>query len=288
MHTQLASALVLALASLSHADPIVHLRTASPVSVGAFSLYPPTGFYDFVFNYSQGRGRSEHDRLRGRHGAERGRDRTYALDSRHPYHGRIDVQLILRQAYLLRLDLRRCSGAWPLVAGHDRSHRVQVCSRQRVLLRMDARASSTRENEPVQVLEWAYQAQPNLAIAAGDAGVPTCPPQIIAMTPPMEVEIGTFVELPVRAAGENLSYQWLRNGESIDPEDPSTTGSWTDTLVIFSTVPEDTLAYTLRVTSSCGTVTTDPVMLVVAPPAPDLSSFCRRSARKRHPRSWEA
>jgi hypothetical protein len=72
--------------------------------------------------------------------------------------------------------------------------------------------------------------------------------------------------LAVSAAGTNLSFQWLKNGNPLN-SDIRVTGVTTRTLVINDLVPPDAASYSCRVTGPGGTLTTNAsIVTVVLPP----------------------
>ena len=100
------------------------------------------------------------------------------------------------------------------------------------------------------------------------------PPVITAQPQPssLTVQVGSTVTLSVGASGNELTYQWLRDGVAITGNPTATTA----TLTIENAQVSDSGTYTAVVSNSGGSVTSDPVNLTVttepvAPP-PTITS----------------
>ncbi len=79
--------------------------------------------------------------------------------------------------------------------------------------------------------------------------------------------------LTAKAAGSNLSFRWLKNGQPLN-SDSRVTGVSSRTLVINDLVPPDAGAYSCRVTGPGGTLTTNAsTVTVVVPPVVSDFSF---------------
>lgn len=119
-------------------------------------------------------------------------------------------------------------------------------------------------------------------IAASDAGIYTCfvsgicnsltsaiaslivTPSTSMVIQPISrtVTEGTAVTFTISASGENLIYQWQRNGVSLS-DNAVRTGTNTEVLNLSTTVAGDAGTYTCIVTGTCGTVISSPASLVV-------------------------
>jgi pectin methylesterase-like acyl-CoA thioesterase len=102
----------------------------------------------------------------------------------------------------------------------------------------------------------------NLTVTGG----PVDPPPVITAQPQdTVVQVGQPASLSVTATGNDLSYQWFKNGNLID----GATGS---TLNFASAQTSDTANYTVTVTNPNGSVTSNPARLTVVS-AMSVSSF---------------
>jgi hypothetical protein len=98
----------------------------------------------------------------------------------------------------------------------------------------------------------------------GPPADPLPPPvtRIVAHPQGATVEPGSHVELRVSATGQNLKYQWRRNGAPF-------AGAETDTLVLAEVQPENSGAYNVLVIGDQGTALSDPATIVVRSAAPE-------------------
>ncbi|MFD3002312.1 PKD-like domain-containing protein [Pontibacter toksunensis] len=82
------------------------------------------------------------------------------------------------------------------------------------------------------------------------------PPTISAQPQPQTVCVGTGATFNVTASGTNIGYQWLKNGAEIP-------GAIASSYSIPSTTEADAGNYSVRVTGTCGTLTSNTVALTV-------------------------
>ncbi len=93
----------------------------------------------------------------------------------------------------------------------------------------------------------------NLTVTGGTID----PPPVITQQPQnTSATVGTPATLSVTATGDNLSYQWFKNGVLID-------GATNSTLYFASVQNSDTGNYTVTVSNPYGSVTSDPARLTV-------------------------
>ncbi len=89
------------------------------------------------------------------------------------------------------------------------------------------------------------------------------PPQINSMSLPLPICEGSAVDMAVQATGDNLSYQWYKNGNEITNE---TNAFYSDQN------PANNDVYTCSVFNSCDSITSSPVTVTVnAAPLPVIS-----------------
>ncbi|WP_460925588.1 immunoglobulin domain-containing protein [Pontibacter brevis] len=87
------------------------------------------------------------------------------------------------------------------------------------------------------------------------------PPTISAQPQPQALCVGQQASFNVTATGTNLTYQWLKDGSTI-------TGATASSYSIQAVTTADAGSYSVRVTGTCGTLTSDAVALTVdTPPA---------------------
>jgi len=98
----------------------------------------------------------------------------------------------------------------------------------------------------------AFETSPGQPITAGDTGVPRCPPAIIQQPTNVSAIAGDPIALRVVALGQNLTYEWSRDGAPLS-DDARINGVTTRTLTISDPRVLDTGEYSVTVTSACGT-----------------------------------
>jgi Immunoglobulin domain/Galactose oxidase, central domain len=109
------------------------------------------------------------------------------------------------------------------------------------------------------------------------AGTGTMPVLTVSPTPRRLLPGGTVV-LSASATGSGpLAYQWLRNGSNV-LNGPRTSGATTPTLTIVGAEYFDSGQYSIRVSNTCGSVTSAPVLLDVRCPA-DLDNGSQTGVR---------
>ncbi|MGZ8899092.1 MAG: LamG-like jellyroll fold domain-containing protein, partial [Limisphaerales bacterium] len=89
-----------------------------------------------------------------------------------------------------------------------------------------------------------------LLLNAASAGTP---PTVTASPQPTVAAIGGTARLTVTATGDNLTYQWRKNGRNI-PNGGNITGATTSTLVINDFTEADAAVYSVAVFNSAGSV----------------------------------
>ncbi|MFZ4576130.1 MAG: LamG-like jellyroll fold domain-containing protein, partial [Phycisphaerales bacterium] len=124
-------------------------------------------------------------------------------------------------------------------------------------------------SQPAEVIDWAYELLPGLPIYAGDSGTVACPPRLAIQPADRDVVAGASFSLRAFAVGPGVQYEWFRNGESL-VSDTRFTGARTPVLTCSSADLFDTAFYTVRATSSCGSVESSQALVRVNRVCPPL------------------
>lgn len=121
---------------------------------------------------------------------------------------------------------------------------------------------------------------PGVAVAApGTVAADDAPPTIVSQPRATSATLLLDARFAVKATGENLTYQWQRRIGStwVVIDKPSMPSMWLKRVAI----PDDNVAFRVRVSNSAGTVVSRPALLDVTPASTTLTISVNRTEHEK-------